>query len=334
MNILFFSRYIDDYNKDKFGKIVKVGKSSRGIDYALVPKDKQLKAKWNAINKFFGLEDDNHTFELFKQAASGLERRRITQLNSSSLFAFLFFHTVSKDNKVKINGFEDEFTNVAFEVSNTIDENTLPERYGTKHRPVSHIDVVLSNERTILFLECKFSEYLEHYSSSEIVVSQRAYHTFYDKVFNVGEGVKDLEFKTSQNMESITIRKKDGGPCYFAGLAQTIAHFMGVHGILNSGRGHKDLRIEGKELHLAEVVFDFSYLSSLSKDDNNKVNTAFRSYAEFHKRLCEKLNTIKVVHANERKITVHTDLLCYQGDFELKLPSAFVDFYNLPGTFR
>ena len=347
MNIQFFSKYIDDY-KNKIGKIVKVGKSSRGIDYDhersyLMPKDKQLKAKWNAINKFFGLDDSDNTFGLFKQAATGLERQRITQLNSSSLFAFLFFHTVSRDNKVKvkINDHEDEFTNVAFEVSNTIDENTLPEEYGTKHRPVSHIDVVLSNERTILFLECKFSEYLEHYSSSDIDVSQRAYHTFYDKVFNVdvGGGVEDLEFievKNHKNIKSITIRKKDGGPCYSAGLAQTIAHFMGAHGILNSGRSHKDkdIRIEDKELYLAEVVFDFSYLASLSNDEKKKVDAALKSYAKFHKRLCEKLNTIKVAHEKERMITVHTDLLCYQRDFKLKLPSAFIDFYNLPETFR
>ena len=48
MNMQFFSKYIDDYkknNKDTIGKIVKVGKSSRGIDYS------EALSKWNAIKK-------------------------------------------------------------------------------------------------------------------------------------------------------------------------------------------------------------------------------------------------------------------------------------------
>ena len=155
MNMQFFSKYIDDYkknNKDTIGKIVKVGKSSRGIDYS------EALSKWNAIKNFFGLNESAE--KLFDQVATGLELGRITQLNSSSLFAFLFFHSVSKGNGVKIDGFGDElFTNVAFEVSNKIDEATLPKIYEGR-KPVSHIDVVLYNEMKVILLECKFSEYL------------------------------------------------------------------------------------------------------------------------------------------------------------------------------
>ena len=85
MNMQFFSKYIDDYkknNKDTIGKIVKVGKSSRGIDYS------EALSKWNAIKNFFGLNESAE--KLFDQVATGLELGRITQLNSSSLFAFLF----------------------------------------------------------------------------------------------------------------------------------------------------------------------------------------------------------------------------------------------------
>ena len=90
MNMQFFSKYIDDYkknNKDTIGKIVKVGKSSRGIDYS------EALLKWNAIKNFFGLNESAQ--KLFDQAATGLELGRITQLNSSSLFAFLFFPPVT-----------------------------------------------------------------------------------------------------------------------------------------------------------------------------------------------------------------------------------------------
>jgi len=269
---------------------------------------------------------------LFEQAATGLERRRITQLNSSSLFAFLFFHTVSKDNRVrvKINGYEDEFINVAFEVGNTIDDKTLPNGYGTKYRPVSHIDVVLSNQDSVLLLECKFSEYLEHYSRSPAKASKKAYSAFYyEKLFNNGgiEGLDCGECADAKKKQWITLKRKDGGPCYFDGLKQTIAHFMGAQGILDSGREAKKFNFAGKEIRLAEVVFDFSNFNSLSDDDCKERQNAINDYKTFHNRLCKKLMTVKV--AGGRDIIVHPDLLCYQNDFDLKLPSKFVEFYKL-----
>lgn len=333
MNMQFFSDYIDGYaknNKDNIGKIVKVGKSSRGIDYS------EILMKWNAIKNFFGLNEDAH--KLFNQAATGLELRRITQLNSSSLFAFLFFHSVSEDNGVKIKGFEGElFTNVAFEVNNKIDEKTLSMEYLKGRKPVSHIDVVLYNEKSAILLECKFSEYLEHYSCAPAKVA-RVYDAFYNKLFGVdGKEIDGLvKCSDDKNNAFITVKGSESKPCYYDGLKQTIAHFMGAHGILNSGRGHKNLRLDGKELHLVEVVFDFSSIDALPDKEREEADEALRTYAEFHKRLCEKLNTIKVDYRQElgRKITVHTDLLRYQHDFTLKLPSAFVNLYNLPEKFQ
>ena len=344
MNMQFFSKYIDEYKKknDKIGKIVKVGKSSRGIAYNrkhvdLMPKDKQLRARWNAIKKFFGLEDDDDTFMLFKQAATGLERRRITQLNSSSLFAFLFFHTVSKNNRVKvnINGFEDEFTNVAFEVSNTICENTLMigedaliKEYKGR-RPDSHIDVVLYNDNTALLLECKFSEYLEHYSPAPAKASRRAYEKFYKMLFVDNGGIDGLMMDTdSKDNKVVTIKGTNGESCYFDGLKQTIAHFMGAQGILDSGSKIKQFDFAGKEIHLAEVVFDFSTYNLPLDEEGKERQNALNDYKKFHNRLCKKLTTVKVTGG--RDIIVHPDLLCYQNDFELELPSSFVELYNLP----
>ena len=318
MNMQFFSKYIDDYkknNKDTIGKIVKVGKSSRGIDYS------EALLKWDAIKNFFGLNESAH--KLFDQAATGLELGRITQLNSSSLFAFLFFHSVSKGNGVKIDGFGDElFTNVAFEVSNKMDEG---------RNPVSHIDVVLYNEMKVILLECKFSEYLEHYSCSPANASKKAYSAFYEKLFDNGgiEGLDCGELTDPNNKQWVILKRKDGGPCYFDGLKQTIAHFMGAQGILNSGRRHKDLQLEDKELHLAEVVFDFSNFDSLSAKEREVANTAFKTYAKFHKKLCDKLNSLRNRVPGGRDVIVHSKLLTYQNDFKLKLPPAFTDLYQL-----
>ena len=316
MNMQFFSKYIDDYkknNKDTIGKIVKVGKSSRGIDYS------EALSKWNAIKNFFGLNESAE--KLFDQVATGLELGRITQLNSSSLFAFLFFHSVSKGNGVKIDGFGDElFTNVAFEVSNKMDEG---------RNPVSHIDVVLYNEMKVILLECKFSEYLEHYSCSPAKVSSSVYGDFYNMLFGKeGNEIDELNKCVDDKNNAFIIVKGDQR-CYYDGLKQTIAHFMGAHGILNSGRHHKDLQLEDKELHLAEVVFDFSNFDSLSAKEREVANTAFKTYAKFHKKLCDKLNSLRNRVPGGRDVIVHSKLLTYQNDFKLKLPPVFADLYQL-----
>ncbi|MBR3821692.1 MAG: hypothetical protein IKJ37_08740 [Kiritimatiellae bacterium] len=327
MNMQFFSKYIDDYkknNKDTIGKIVKVGKSSRGIDYS------EALLKWNAIKNFFGLNESAQ--KLFDQAATGLELGRITQLNSSSLFAFLFFHSVSKGNGVKIDGFGDElFTNVAFEVSNKIDEATLPKIYEGR-KPVSHIDVVLYNEMKVILLECKFSEYLEHYSCSPAKVASSVYGDFYNMLFGKeGNEIDELKKCVDDKNNAFIIVKgsESDQPCYYDGLKQTIAHFMGAHGILNSGRRHKDLQLEDKELHLAEVVFDFSNFDSLSAEEREAANTALKTYAKFHKKLCDKLNSLRNRVPGGRDVIVHSKLLSYQNDFKLKLPPVFADLYQL-----
>lgn len=333
MEIDFFWDYI--IHRENPGKIIPVGKkgTSYEIYYDRTKKD-NLRVKWNAIKNFFCLEGDDATlFKLFQQAATGLERGRITQLNSSSLFAFLYFHSVA-EHAVSIKGFDQPFTHVTFEVGNTIDDKTLPNGYGTKYRPVSHIDVVLSNQDSALLLECKFSEYLEHYSSLPANASKKAYSAFYEKLFDNGgiEGLDCGELTDANNKQWVILKRKDGGPCYFDGLKQTIAHFMGAQGILDSGRKIKQFNFAGKEIHLAEVVFNFSNFNSLSDDDVKERQNALNDYKKFHNRLCEKLKTVEV--AGGRDIIVHPDLLYYQDSFELKLPSAFVDFYNLQNPLR
>lgn len=331
MDIQFFWKDIIAKCEKLGKKIVPAGKTStsykiycdRGQE-DLKQKDELRKAKWNATKKFFDLDDDDDTFSLFKQAATGLELQRITQLNSSSLFAFLFFHSVAKNGvKIKGKGFEHtgKFTHVTFEVNNTIQ---------VTNRPISHIDVVLSNEKIALLLECKFSEYLEHYSRSSEKVSMEAYGAFYHALVNNGgvNGLKIDESTDTKNKRWITLKGDGKKPCYVGGLKQTIAHFMGAHGILNNGPNHNELNLEDKELHLAEVVFDFSSFTSLADEGHRKVGDALKSYKELHNSLCEKLAQIDV--PDRRKVTVHTELLSYQNNFELELPRTFADLYRLP----
>ena len=141
------------------------------------------------------------------------------------------------------------------------------------------------------------------------------------------------EFTDAKNKQWVILKRKDGGPCYFDGLKQTIAHFMGAQGILDSGSKIKQFGFAGREIHLAEVVFDFSKFNSLSEEEDKERQNAFNDYKSFHNRLCKKLTTVKV-SSGGRDIIVHPNLLCYQNDFELKLQPAFVDFYNLHNQLR
>ena len=90
--------------------------------------------------------DINKTY--FKQAVSGSgnELLKIDSMKSSSLLAFLFFQNVNKELKIKIK--DEYYSIVKFEFKNKVFNGP------------SNIDVVLENEKSILFVECKFTEYL------------------------------------------------------------------------------------------------------------------------------------------------------------------------------
>ena len=181
----------------------------------------------------------------------------------------------------------------------------------------------------VILLECKFSEYLEHYSCSPAKVSSSVYGDFYNMLFGKeGNEIDELNKCVDDKNNAFIIVKGDQR-CYYDGLKQTIAHFMGAHGILNSGRRHKDLQLEDKELHLAEVVFDFSNFDSLSAKEREVANKAFKTYAKFHKKLCDKLNSLRNRVPSGRDVIVHSKLLSYQNDFKLKLPPVFADLYQL-----
>ena len=203
------------------------------------PKDafESLKAIFPSIN-----------WERFKEATSGdgHEWIRITRLHSSSLIAYLMFGQITNEQPlvIQMNDQDVKFTDVHFEVKNSIEDNdTHP----------SNVDIVLSNNTTILFIESKFTEYL---CCSRVVenISDNRYGKCFRELFNPFHGI---QYKTGKDESSSRLESSDGKSHYIGGLKQVVAHYMGLEYASQKGWYGQGKPINGRRLYFAEIVFDF-----------------------------------------------------------------------------
>ena len=199
--------------------------------------------------------------EKFMQAVSGdgQEYEKIMNTRSSSLCALLFFFSVSEKNPIFIDDIK--FTESYFEVKNRVFNNP------------SNMDVVLIGEkdkkRHILFIECKFSEYLypgvveisNAYRENEISAK------IYDKAIEKGIFHKE--------------DKKDGKPGYgyyratqyMGGLKQIISYMINEDSVYRDNIYTRDFDC----VSFVEVLFDFG--SEFEKE--------FEAYKEESEQLIE-----------------------------------------------
>ena len=157
----------------------------------------------------------------FKEAVngSGKEIKKINALHSSSLCAFLFFFDVSEEKPIYIDGIK--YDEVYFEVQNTAIEGRAP----------SNMDVVLisSKSNEILFIECKFSEYI---SNQAQMVSREYFNNTLSK--ELYESVKDLYNKLPcKDDDYEKIKFKDA---YSQGIKQIISHILGMTSYIENGQ--------------------------------------------------------------------------------------------------
>lgn len=221
----------------------------------------------NIINRVFGINIDS---SLYRQAVSGdgLEYRRITTLHSSSLAALLLFHSVSEERPIKIGGYT--FNEVRFEQKTTVEGS---------HK--SNMDVVLLNKDIVMFLECKFSEYLCSGKYSHI--SQVYYDTYQD--LHLFDGLGDM---IAQNMpdndqsEIELIQRKNYQYC--AGIKQMVSHYMGIRNFINDGFNSKDMSLGflPKKVLLAEILF--------ALPENVDAKNRRQKYEEAYKLIAERIN--------------------------------------------
>ena len=249
-------------------------------------------------------------------SGDGQELRRITTLHSSSLLALLFFCSVNKTNPIEIG--ETTFDKVYFEVKNKVFKNANP-----KDKP-SNVDIMLvsNDNKTILFLESKFTEYEQN---GKVEVSEK-YHNFYSHLLDVipnnlkfCNGV--LELKEGRNSQ------------YIYGIKQMFSHLIGLltePGNENSDQIKEFIR-KAERMELGCIVFNWN--QSLYKKYNDFYNNTFQ-YFETPSIILEKcLDEDEVNKEKISKLSILPNLLSYQDVIRknpsFKLSKEIKRFYNL-----
>ena len=253
----------------------------------------------SSLKEIFGIKDK--TFEeKFKQAASGLEKKRIMTLHSSSLLALLLFHSVSEENPIHfcINGKVVAFTNVQFEVKNPVDKSD--------NKTKSNVDIVLSGSGYTLYLESKFSEYLG--SGTKNISNTGYYKNIFERLgICLKQAGLKIEFK-----DKIYIK---GRGKYCEGPKQMISHYLGIKTSVETDQSH---------VVLGEILFDFGKLSKNKLDSYKDIYKSLRAGLEN----CAKDDGVNLII---------NDLITYQQVFQLKenqtflerLPKNIQTFYKL-----
>ncbi|MBQ7341973.1 MAG: hypothetical protein IJW42_01805 [Alistipes sp.] len=242
--------------------------------------------KCSSLKEIFGIKDK--TFEeKFKQAVSGLEKKRIMTLHSSSLLALLLFHSVSEENPIHfcINGKVVAFTNVQFEVKNLVDKSDSKTK--------SNVDIVLSGSGYTLYLESKFSEYL---GSGKANISSTLY---YNEIFKrLKRCLEQAGLKI--DMDKICI---EGRGKYCEGPKQMISHYLGIKTSVKTDQSH---------VVIGEILFDFGKLSKNKLDSYKDIYKSLRAGLEN----CAKDDGINLII---------NDLITYQQVFQLKENQTFLE---------
>lgn len=282
----------------------------------------------------FKIEDEQTFGEKFNMAISGdgQEVKRISVLHSSSLAALLMFYSVSKKTLrcTLKDGKNYKFSNSYFEVKTKVS--------GSHY---SNMDVVLTGQcedgkKVILFLECKFSEYLSTGMCNNI--SMDAYSEKYKELGLIksdltdNEAIEDLLFcvgKGKDGVECLQV-KSTGEPHYCDGIKQMISHFIGVSNFATEGQNVFDVKqkgqpfykelpqllLDGAQILLGEVLFDFG-------ENVEKAQSKLENYKSVYSKLAEILNK----HTD--KITILPEIHTYKDllkDFNLDAKVA--DFYQ------
>lgn len=256
----------------------------------------------------------------------GYERKRITQLNSSSLLALLCFWNVSKEHPITINNIE--FTEVYFEVENTVFDHN------------SSVDILLVSEKesTWLYLESKFTEPLS--PTNRLWLSYK----YYDIYKNIRENLKinvftpqKREHKEKEEFE-ITQNKKR----YYGGIKQMVSHLIGVlKGASDKANAeYKEVYNNGlpKSIILGTILYDFS------KYDVDDFKNLYSDYVSFYEDSFSLQNGKLIISTindclggtnvyKKSSISVMPQVLTYQDVFGKQNPnflmSNVAQFYTI-----
>ena len=258
--------------------------------------------------------------EKFKEAVSGdgKELNRICTLISSSLCAFLHFYNVSDSHPLKIKkeilGFKKdknevvEFTDVHFEVQNKVISNP------------SNVDVVLisNDKKTILFLESKFSEYLNLEKDKK--VSSKYIEKYEEYNIHNRDGTYYKYEINPKNSKEIILSRADGCETYIEGVKQMISHHIGVRSFINDGYkckiGRRTINMLKSDCEDYQVVLGEIVFNGWQSDEFEEYKDRFEKYKGEYENIRNMLRSYEP--ENEKKhdnLHIMENLLTYQELF-------------------
>lgn len=275
------------------------------------------------LKSLFNIDIENWD-EKFNEATSGIgqESQRILTLHSSALLALLTFVNISRDNPLLLLG--EKYIKSWFEVKNVVIEGRNP----------SSVDVLLQSESgNLLFIESKFTEYLEA-SSPNIV---EAYKPIYDSLLPLIDGMPLQMFFpkkfTEDGKEIIGFglkpksERRDFQNLYLTGIKQSISHLIGISkGPSADDNSQWSDNIEGKTLRYGTILYRLK-------------SSAFGNYKNFYHQTIGNITSDKLAECLNghnapfvKQIEVLPNLLTYQevfGKSGFKLPERVKYFYHL-----
>lgn len=238
--------------------------------------------------EIFGITDKDLFKEKFHQSCSGSgnELKRISTLHSSALCALLFFYNVTEKNplRLKINNRDCDFTYSQFEFKNPVINNP------------SNMDVVLvgryadTKDVLVLFLESKFSEYMER-TNKHLDISSAYLTNKYSENIYADDTLRKLGItKTYETGEKVfTIESTQR--CYLEGLKQMISHFIGVNNYVSKGpvtQGNLVSFIrKDADVYLGTILFD----KGIGNYEISRGVKCYDSYKENYEKLADILNS-------------------------------------------
>jgi len=266
--------------------------------------------------------------------AQGSEWTKIRTLHSSSLCGLLHFNKINNDNLIVFpeNTFEGinkkiKFNKVDFEI-----QNDCVDEY-----PAS-IDVLLTNNDYILFLELKFSEYLD----TDKVELSSEYVEYLNKIFN------GLNFRCTLNaplistsyaidglnvkVENITLSCDGKKKYYVGGIKQMISHYIAMCNFIKNDKDKNGIiERKNRQILYAEMVFDFRPFFDGKNLDF--VSSRLENFNEAYKNIKDQIN-LKSTLVDKGNVIFANNVLTYQDIFKnnthLLLNKVIKAFYRYP----
>ena len=309
-------------NKDLCGDVCRVW-------YKGKPSDNSYMFISDKIGKSINKDDEKNILELLKTVfqidnddfnsifhdacfGQGEEYKEILRLHSSALCPLLFFSDLKRNPmELILEGKRVLFNKAVFEYKNAVMDLGFP----------SNIDVVLISEdcKTLLFLESKFSEYIN--TSCDPIKVSYLETKFYKDDFLTNMGLRIIKEngmpkrfadKKGEGFKLETINTKES--CYLDGIKQMISHYIGIENFISMPAIDKRLEYVGQKIYLGEIIFDFNF---------DEAKTKLENYTRVYQKLAKSLNS------EDNDIRVLTEPLKYSmfKSNDYKINSRIKNFY-------